>query len=190
MGSPLSPVVANKFMENVENIVISTFLRPPKICKRYVDDTFVILSKYAARSSNINEAIQFTVKGENEKAELPSIDCLIKRNSDGTLGTTVYRKPTNTGRYLNFHSCYSSATEQVFIKGFFLRVERLCSTPDLLKTEMERIYSQRMNNSYPKKLIARVKPVSLAKLHWNVIGRQLHSLRSNDFRSDPKNAQS
>ncbi len=74
----------------------------------------------------------------------------------GQLGTTVYRKPTNTGRCLNFHSCYSSATEQGFIKGLVQTVERLCSTPDLLKIEMERIYSQLMNNSYPKKLIDRV----------------------------------
>ncbi len=59
MGSPLSPVVANIFMENFENIAITRFRRPPKIWKRYVDDLFVILSKYSARSflghiNNIN----------------------------------------------------------------------------------------------------------------------------------------
>ncbi len=117
MGSPLSPVVANIFVENFENIAITTFRRPPKIWKRYVDDTFVILSKHSARSflghiNNINEAIQFTADSENENSELPFLDCLIMRNLDGTLDTTVYRKPTNTGRYLNFHSCHSSATKQ------------------------------------------------------------------------------
>ncbi len=96
MGSPLSPVVTNTFMVNFENI---TFRRPPKIWKRYVDDTFVILSKHAARSflvhvNNINEAIQFTVDSENGNGQLPFLDCLIKRNPDGTLDTTVYRKPT------------------------------------------------------------------------------------------------
>ncbi len=107
--------------------------------------------------NNINEAIQFTVDSENENGELPFLDCLSMRNSDGTLDTTVYRKPTNAGRYLNFHSCHSSATKQGFIKGLFLRAERLCSTPDLLKTEMERIYSELLNNSYPKKFIDREK---------------------------------
>ncbi len=106
---------------------------------------------------NINEAIQFTVDSENENGELPFLDCLIMRNPDGTLDTTVYRKPTNTGRYLHFHSCHSSATKQGFIKGLFLRAERLCSTPDLLKTEIERIYSELLNNSYPKKFIDRKK---------------------------------
>ncbi len=136
-------MVAKIFMENFENIAITTFRRPPKIWKTYVDGTFVILSKYAARSflghiNNINEAIQFTV--DSESGELPFLDCLIMRNPDGTLDTTVYRKPTNTGRYLNFHSCHSSATKQGLIKGLFLRAERLYSTPDLLKTVMVRIY--------------------------------------------------
>ncbi len=123
-----------------------------------VDDTFVIRSKYVARSflvhiNNINEAIQFTVESENENGELPFLDCLTKRNPDGTLDTTVYRKPTNTSRYLDFHSCHSSATKQGFIRGIFLRAKRLCSTPELLKTEMERIYSELLNNSYPEKFI-------------------------------------
>ncbi len=69
MGSPLSPVVTNIFMENFESTTLTTFRRPQKIWKRYVDDTIIILSKYVARSflvhvSNINEAIQFTVKSE------------------------------------------------------------------------------------------------------------------------------
>ncbi len=112
-----------------------------------MDDTFVILSKYAARSflvhiNNINEAIQFTVACENENGELPFLVCLIKRNPDGTLDKTAYRKPKNIGGYLNFHSGQSSATKQGFIKALFLRAERLCSTPDLLKNEMERNYSE------------------------------------------------
>ncbi len=152
---------ANIFMESFESIAITTFKRPPKIWKRYVDDTFAILSKYVERCSlihinNINEAIQFAVESEDENGEQPFLDCLIKKNPDGTLDTTVYRKPKNTGRYLNFHSYRSSATKRGFIKGLF-RAERLCSTPDLLKTEMERIYSSQLNHSYPKKFIDCVK---------------------------------
>ncbi len=106
---------------------------------------------------HINKAIQFTVESENENGELPFLDCLIERNQDGTLDTTVYRKPTNTGRYLDFHSWHSSATKQGFIKGLLLRAERLCSTPDLLKTEIERIYSELLSYSYPKMFIDGVK---------------------------------
>ncbi len=67
-----------------------------------------------AHINNINEAIQFTVESENENGELPYLDCPIKRNPDGTLDSTVYRKFTNTGRYLNFHFCHASNQARVY----------------------------------------------------------------------------
>ncbi|GJQ81149.1 hypothetical protein Trydic_g23322 [Trypoxylus dichotomus] len=42
MGSPLSPVIANIFMEAFEHEAIEFRRMKPKCCCRYVDDTFVI----------------------------------------------------------------------------------------------------------------------------------------------------
>ena len=47
MGSPVSVVVANLVMEEVEERAIDSFGQPTRVWKRFVDDTFVILDKIA-----------------------------------------------------------------------------------------------------------------------------------------------
>ena len=49
MGSPISPVVANICMEKIEETTIKITPVPPKIWKRFVDDTFSIIKKNAAQ---------------------------------------------------------------------------------------------------------------------------------------------
>ena len=41
MGSPVSPVVANIYMEMFEELALKTASHAPRIWKRYVDDSFV-----------------------------------------------------------------------------------------------------------------------------------------------------
>ena len=65
MGSPVSVVVANLGMEDVEQRALSTFPTPPKFWKRYVDDVICGDHKNDACSrlqdmNSIELSLQFT----------------------------------------------------------------------------------------------------------------------------------
>ena len=65
MGSPISPIVANLYMEDFEIKAISWAEYPPTIWKRYVDETFVVndsalKEKFLEHINNMDPQIQFT----------------------------------------------------------------------------------------------------------------------------------
>ena len=53
--------------------------------------------------NNLHKNIKFTKEIESNNS-LAFLDILITRQPDGTLSTTVYRKPTFTGLYLRWDS--------------------------------------------------------------------------------------
>ncbi|XP_072395107.1 uncharacterized protein [Diabrotica undecimpunctata] len=94
MGSPLSPVIANLFMQEIEIRAITTAEYKPKLWLRYVDDTFIIwthgeekLNTFLNHINTIHPKIQFTMELEKDQ-QLPFLDVLIIKKTDGTLGYT------------------------------------------------------------------------------------------------------
>lgn len=109
MGLPISPIIADIFMEHLENRIINDAPLKPAQWFRYVDDTFVVCSHgretfndFLDYINSLHPSIHFTMEIENENRSLPFLDTLITRKADGSLGHQVYRKPTHTNRYL----CY------------------------------------------------------------------------------------
>ena len=72
VGSPVSPVVANLFMEHIEEEVINSSLHKVRFWRRYVHDTFCFLQKSSVENvlnvlNSISPTINFTVEEKDKK---------------------------------------------------------------------------------------------------------------------------
>ena len=100
MGSPVSPVVANLFMECFEHRALTFAVNPPWLWKRYVDDTFVILQqsqkeKFLQHINSVDPSMKFTREEPKDDGSMPFLDTLVTPKEDGMLTTCAYRKPTH-----------------------------------------------------------------------------------------------
>ena len=101
MGSPISPLVANLFMEELEVQASRTSTTPPILWKRFFDDTFTIIKKknrdsFLQHLNSIHPKIKFTCKEVREDGSTPFLDILVTLEEDGGLKTSVFRKTTHT----------------------------------------------------------------------------------------------
>ena len=98
MGSPISPMVANLYMEHFESRALDTTPTRPAMWYRYVGATMTrkihdcVVSSFSDHLNSINPHIQFT--SEEEKNERISfLDTCLHVNEDGSTKVTVYRNP-------------------------------------------------------------------------------------------------
>nr|XP_060622650.1 uncharacterized protein LOC132769734 [Anolis sagrei ordinatus] len=174
MGSPLSPVIANFYMEHFEKQALETATKKPTIWFRYVDDTFTIwshgeeeLNRFLEHLNSIHPNIQFTMEKEKE-GRLPFLDVLVIRKPDQQLGHTVYRKPTHTDRYLHKNSNHHPSQKRSTIKALADRAKRICE-PHLLQDELNHLNWALQANGYSTSDIRRAaRPrTSFQTIHRN-----------------------
>ena len=97
MGSPISPIIANIFMEAFEQRAITTALHPPRVWKRYVDDTSVVQQQkhqqeFLQHINTVDPSIQFTVEEAKEDGSIPFLDTIIRPEEDGSFTIGVVQK--------------------------------------------------------------------------------------------------
>ena len=105
VSSPVFTEVANLVMEDVEKKSPVDIHSPPKIWKRY--DTFVktninSVEGFLNHLNTIENSMKFTIKKEADHI-LPFLDTLV-RKINMVISPHQSPKPTDSNRYLNFHS--------------------------------------------------------------------------------------
>ncbi|XP_022108452.1 uncharacterized protein LOC110988853 [Acanthaster planci] len=155
MGSPLSPVLADLFMEEFEQTALFSADLKPSVWIRYVDDTFVVwphspqdLQLFLQHLNSQHNDIQFTMEKE-QHGRIAFLDVEVSRLPDGTLSRTVYRKPTHTDRYLNNWSFHHPSIKASVNRTLVRRAYNICDQ-DHLEPELHHISTalQRKNTGF------------------------------------------
>ncbi|BHF67977.1 hypothetical protein SprV_0301100600 [Sparganum proliferum] len=157
MGSLFSGLVAELVLQELEKIAF--IQHEPVFWRRYAGDTFVIVKKdmlqhFHSLLNTVFPDIKFTWEEEQEQ-QLPFLDVLVRRNLNGELETTVYRKATNTTQLLSFHSNHPVAHKRSCVKTLSKRVQTHCSKPEDRAREARHLRDQFVQNSYPRAFISR-----------------------------------
>ena len=141
MGSPISPLVANCYMEQFEKVAISTAPHPPSLWLRYVDNTFTVLHEYGVEEftehiNSIDPHIKFTIEPE-KNSKLPFLDLCTHTLDDGSTKITIYQKPTHTDQYLNFKSHHPLTHKRSVVRTLTNRAQQYVTTAEGRKSELD-----------------------------------------------------
>ena len=137
MGSPVSVVVAEIVMQNIEEQALATYTRTISPWLRYVDDTFIAVHKddiedFHEHLNRQNADIKFT-NDIKENGKIPFLDCLVTHDNN-KLKTTILRKPTHTNRLLDQSSYNSTSHKATTIRTLTRRARQpVCDSPDSLQ---------------------------------------------------------
>ena len=112
MGSPLAPTLANLFLTHYEGRWLDNFPIQfrPRYYRRYVDDVFLMferkdqVKKFLKYMNTRHANIQFKCEEESNN-KISFLDVSITRMNN-KLVTSLYRKKTFSGVYMNYNSFF------------------------------------------------------------------------------------
>ena len=154
IGASTSGFAAEIYMYQLEKKALDSFVRPPTVWKRYVDDTFAKLETrdvddFLTHLNNQHPRIQFTTEIQTN-SRIAFLDTEVIVGHQGTLETRIYRKPTHTNQYLNFDSNHHVRQKLGIVSTLRHRADTLVSDHGERKKEKELIENCMRANGYPE----------------------------------------
>ena len=170
MGSPVSVVIAEIVMQNIEEKIKPIIQGLSLFWYRYVDDVITCMKTDQIQNvlsaiNQINNSVQFTIETEQNSC-LNFLDLSITRNASGILSFGLYRKPTHTDKYLNFHSSHPVEHKNSVIRSLMHRADSLCDE-EKKPEEFARIKNVLQTNEYPLDQINKISQKTLNRRNIN-----------------------
>ena len=161
ISSPVSPVIANIYMEYFESLAIPSSPMLIKWWFRYVDDVYSATRKDQVNQlqehlNSIDPHIKFTIELPGTDG-LPFLDTLTQPTPN-SIESTVHRKPTHTERYIDYDSNHLISAKLSVIHTLTHRAKQVCSTCEFLAKEMDHLHKVLQDNHYPTHFFQQSKP--------------------------------
>ncbi|XP_023722175.1 uncharacterized protein LOC111872459 [Cryptotermes secundus] len=163
MGSPLSSLMAEVFLQHFEQREVKHLLEDKRIIyyNRYVDDIILIYNQLIVTPQYIldqfnkqNKNLQFTLN-EEENNQITYLDLRLT-NNHGQVRMEIYRKPTSTDTTIGNNSCHPKEQKLAAYKNWLHRLSVLPLDNAAKSQELNTIINIAKNNGYSKDLIMRM----------------------------------
>ena len=151
MGSSLGVTFANFYMAFVENEVMLDESIKPLTYARYIDDCFVVAHdeqhiEALRQAFERKSVLRFTSElGVNSKINF--LDVSVDGQGESYI-TTVYRKPTSCGAYMNAVGDCPERYKRSMMSGLIHRTYKICSSMELFHREIGTLKQLLVNNGY------------------------------------------
>ena len=158
MGASVSPILAQYVMDELLDCCLSKLPFQIPIIKKYVDDMFCVVPRGTEDEiltvfNGFNPFLQFTTEIEKDNS-IPFLDTRIVRHNN-TLILDWYRKPTNSGRYLNYLSNHKEKMKVNLVLGLKNRIHKI-SHESFFNKNLKLLFDILKKNSYPDSLLRRL----------------------------------
>ena len=174
MGSPISPLIANIFVEEFEVKALSSIPHPPSLWLRFVDGTFVINGEEHSQDllhhiNNQDPCIQFTVE-PTQQGSLPFLDTSCHHQTRQTPSATqsTENPPTQTNIYIGNSNHHIIAKQSVY-NTLVHRAKLVPSTQNKLDRELpthkDSITTLPVSSMGPQPVATQIHPPQPAQYH-------------------------
>ena len=162
MGSLVSPIVVNLYIEYFEQKALGTATHPPRLWLRHVDETFVIQNEdhkqnFLEYINSVDPAIKFTEEDKKEDGVIPFLYTTVKPEASKGLSMPVYKKPTHTDQYLQWDNHHHLSAKYSVINTLTHRAKSVHNKPELFQKGMDHLRKALTHCKYAKWAIDKVE---------------------------------